>query len=132
MTEVFADSFYFIALLNKRDQHHRVACEMARQNFHRIVTTHWVLVETINALSARPLRAIAHDFAVAALADASLQVISERHWFERGLDLFGNRPDKDWSLTDRISFAVMRDRGVTHTLTGDRHYAQAGYVPLFA
>jgi predicted nucleic acid-binding protein len=132
MTEVFADSFYFIALINKRDQHHRDACEVALKNCHRIVTSHWVLVETINALSASPLRAIAHNFAVAALSDDSLQVVSESHWFERGLDLFGNRPDKDWSLTDCISFAVMQDRGVTHALTGDRHYAQAGYVPLFA
>jgi uncharacterized protein len=77
MTEVFADSFYFIALLNKRDQHHRAACNVASKNCHRVITTHWVLVETINALSARPLRGIAHQFAVAALADASMQVFSE-------------------------------------------------------
>jgi len=26
----------------------------------------------------------------------------------------------------------MRDRGITEALTGDRHFAQAGFVPLLA
>jgi uncharacterized protein len=43
-----------------------------------------------------------------------------------------SRPDKDWSLTDCISFVVMKDEGIREALTGDRHFTQAGFVPLFA
>jgi hypothetical protein len=40
------------------------------------------------------------------------------------------RPDKTWSLTDFISFVVMRREGITEALTGDRHFEQAGFVAL--
>lgn len=51
--------------------------------------------------------------------------------FEQGLALCAARPDKDWPLTDCISFAAMREHGITEDLTGDRHYEQAGFTALF-
>ncbi len=44
--------------------------------------------------------------------------------------LYSRRPDKDWSLTDCISFAVMQERGIAEALTGDRHFEQAGFTAL--
>ena len=52
--------------------------------------------------------------------------------FEQGVELFENRLDKDWSLTDCISFIVMRERGLTEALTGDHHFEQAGFRALLA
>ena len=52
--------------------------------------------------------------------------------FERGLALYNARPDKEWSLTDCISFVVMADEGLTDALTGDRHFEQAGFTALLA
>jgi hypothetical protein len=40
------------------------------------------------------------------------------------------RSDKDWSLTDCISFAVMEDEGIHEALTGDQHFEQAGFRAL--
>lgn len=48
--------------------------------------------------------------------------------FERALLLYGERMDKEWSLTDCISFVVMHERNLTQASTTDRHFAQAGYV----
>lgn len=38
------------------------------------------------------------------------------------------RPDKDWSLTDCISFLVMKDFGLTDAFTADHHFEQAGFT----
>ena len=45
----------------------------------------------------------------------------------RGIDLYARHPDKEWSLTDCISFAAMEQRGLFEALTGDRHFEQAGF-----
>lgn len=49
---------------------------------------------------------------------------------QEGIDLYDQRPDKDWSLTDCISFVVMRKQSITEALTGDHHFEQAGFVAL--
>jgi len=51
--------------------------------------------------------------------------------YEAGFDLYPNRLDKDWPLTDCISFAVMSQRGLTVALTADHHFEQAGFCALF-
>jgi len=51
-------------------------------------------------------------------------------WFDRGVGLYSRRLDKDWSLTDCISFAVMDEFGLTESLTGDHHFEQAGFTIL--
>ncbi len=52
--------------------------------------------------------------------------------YRRGLKLYGDRPDKEWSLTDCISFVVMSERHLVDALTRDHHFKQAGFIPLFA
>lgn len=52
--------------------------------------------------------------------------------FQRGINLYNARPDKEWSLTDCISFVAIQDHGVTEALTPDRHVEQAGFVALLA
>jgi predicted nucleic acid-binding protein len=52
--------------------------------------------------------------------------------FASGLALYSKRADKQWSLTDCISFVTMHDRGITQALTADKHFAQAGFTPLLA
>jgi uncharacterized protein len=47
--------------------------------------------------------------------------------FAEGIKLYADRPDKDWSLTDCISFIVMKERGIIEALTGDHHFEQAGF-----
>ena len=50
--------------------------------------------------------------------------------FDNSLALFGNRDDKEWSLTDCMSFVVMETRGITDALTPDEHFNQAGFQAL--
>lgn len=55
---------------------------------------------------------------------------AEKDLFDLGVELYRTRDDKEWSLTDCISFVVMRREGLTEALTGDRHFEQAGFTPL--
>jgi predicted nucleic acid-binding protein len=36
--------------------------------------------------------------------------------------------DKEWGLTDCISFVMMQERGLTTVLTVDKHFEQAGFL----
>ncbi len=94
----------------------------------RIVTTEWVLAEFGNAYCHPSDRA---DFVAlyrALVNHPRVRIISANTTlFQRGVDLFEQRPDKDWSLVDCISFVLMHDEGLTEALTGDKHFEQAGF-----
>ena len=52
--------------------------------------------------------------------------------FAEGVKLYARRPDKEWTLTDCISFVVMQQTGISRALTGDRHFEQAGFQTLLS
>lgn len=131
MSEVFADAFYYIALLNPKDQFHRAAVEATRVLQGPLVTTSWVLMEVADALCTPAVRQYVHQFLQRVIADPNTLLIADyTPWFARGLALYGSRTDKSWSLTDCISFVIMTERGIRDALTGDHHFTQAGFRAL--
>ena len=50
--------------------------------------------------------------------------------FDRAVQLYTARSDKEWGLTDCVSFVVMQDRGITEALAADQHFVQAGFRAL--
>ena len=131
MTKTFADTFYFLALLNPKDAAYPRAIAAARTIRGQLVTTAWVLTELADAMSAPENR---QEF-ISTLEDlrqnpAVMIVQPDSRLFEEGINLFANRADKAWSLTDCISFVVMQREGITDALTGDKHFEQAGFVAL--
>lgn len=131
MRRVFADTFYFLAVLNPRDPAHEQALAFYGDDQLHLVTTEWILTEVADA-NAEPARRPGFQKLLAVLEeDGHVQVMPATHeLFRRGLRLYFDRPDKEWSLTDCISFVVMGDEGVTEALTGDRHFEQAGFTAL--
>lgn len=131
MSASFADSFYYVALLNPRDAAHSRAKEVTSELSGRIVTTEWILVEVANILSPAARRASAVRLLDMLNSDRNVTIIrSGRSLFARGAERYRQRTDKDWSLTDCISFIVMEDRGLREALTGDHHFEQAGFIAL--
>ena len=64
-------------------------------------------------------------------SDADARIIpASRELFQRGFEIFANRPDKEWSLTDCTSFVVMEEHGLADALTTDHHFEQAGFNVL--
>jgi predicted nucleic acid-binding protein len=129
---VFADTFALIAWLSPRDAAHAAVTAYLDGFTGRLVTTEWVLMELADALSAPTARSTAVAFLRAVRADPLFDVVGYAPAVYRaGFDLFAARPDKAWSLTDCISFAVMTERGLHEALTADHHFEQAGFRPVF-
>jgi uncharacterized protein len=131
VTEVFADSFYWIALLNPADVFHETAQSIPVAG--RIVTSLAVQMEVMDAFSTTPaLRPSAVHFWQCTAHDPQVTVISlDAALLDRALELLKARMDKTWSFTDCISFEIMRQRGITQALSADHHFRQAGFRTLF-
>ena len=131
MTSVFADTFYFIALLNADDDAHAAAAAYSTDDTVRMITTAWVLTELADGLAESSGRTIFAALLNDLRADARVEVIEpDAQLWRRGIELYDSRRDKGWSLTDCISFVGMSDRKITDALTGDHRFEQAGFFAL--
>lgn len=108
--------------------------EKARQTLGiaRLVTTEEVVVEFLNALASDPhVRRQAILMAKAIMTSPDVHTVSQSHAsFLRGLRLYEDRQDKNYSLTDCISMSLMRERRIHRVLTNDHHFAQEGFEIL--
>lgn len=128
MRRAFLDTSYLLALLLRQDEHHEAALRCQEQFEGELVTTEYVLVEFHDALCQVALRSLAIAVTDRLLGDPWVMIVqSSKDWFARGRELFRNRSDKAWSLTDCISFAVMQYHGLRDALSGDHHFEQAGF-----
>lgn len=132
MPDVFLDTGHAIGSLRENDEFNAVALywsDRVRRERWRLFTTTAVLAEIGNAFS-RDWYLVA-VYLQTALTNPALEVIAvDVDLLARAIDLREQRLDKDWGLTDCISFVVMRDRGLTIALAADRHFEQAGFRAL--
>ena len=134
MSQIFADTYYWIALLNDKDQGHTAAQAVSQSlGQTKIVTTQEVLSEVLTHFSGfgRLMRQSAAAFIRNILADPDIRVReqSDRSFFS-GLSLYEARQDKEYSLTDCISMEEMRKEGIAEILTHDNHFTQEGFTIL--
>ncbi len=131
MSVVFADAFYFVARLNRRDQHHERVLQFSRGFRARILTSDWVLMEVADALAESECRGRVREFILHLRQSAGCEIVpASRELLDRALDLYHHHADKKWTLTDCVSFVIMRERNVNDALTGDKHFEQAGFTAL--
>jgi predicted nucleic acid-binding protein len=133
LNRVFADAYFYIAVLNRTDNAHRRAIEFLEFGIAEVVTTVPVLLEVADAMATPTNRAVCAAFLrdIHAQPNTTIRQLDDDLW-QRACGLYASRPDKGWSLTDCISFLVMQDEVLTEALTGDRHFQQAGFIALLA
>ena len=131
MNAVFADTSLLVAFVSERDEHHTAAAEFIRSFEGRIVTTDWVLLELGNYLAKTKHRSSFLPFLKQLQDDDRFRIVSATHdLFMEGAELYAQRSDKDWSLTDCVSFVVMGREGIRQAMTADHHFEQAGFTIL--
>lgn len=131
---VFLDTAYVFALINTRDQWHARAKTLERDlNAERrqLVTSEFVLTEIADGLSALRFRDQAIQVIDALTRNRHATIVSaSSELYEAGLQLFRQRRDKDWGLTDCTSFVIMNQQNLRCVLTTDEHFRQAGFQAL--
>lgn len=134
MPLVFVDTAGWLALANAHDALHPEARQTMRRlhrEGRRLVTTEFALVEVGDALASSRTRSHAVEFIEGLRHWSTLEIApATSYLLSQGWDLYRRRPDKDWSLTDCISFAVMTERGIAQAFTSDHHFEQAGLGKL--
>jgi len=132
--KVFVDSVAWIALINKSDNFHERSNEVKRQLENdkcKLITTEFVLLEVANELSSPPTRDRAIRYINGLKHLSNLTIIeANNELFQLGWLLYSKRLDKEWSLTDCISFVIMQRDGMTQAFTNDHHFEQAGFIKL--
>ena len=134
MRRVFADSNYWVAITNPKDNLHAAALA-ARESIGPaiIVTTDEVMVEYLNFFAeyGQTIRATTLRLIQTIRGNPDVRVLPQtRDSFDSGMMLYGARKDKRYSLTDCISMQVMWRERISEILTEDHHFEQEGFKLL--
>jgi predicted nucleic acid-binding protein len=134
MNEIFLDTGYVLALELSNDQNHRAATrhwQSLRTKLPPIVTTSYVFDEVVTYFNSRGYHAKAVQVGNRLLRSPSVKLVHvDEALFQAGWAYFQQYADKDFSLTDCISFVVMRQFGITTAFAFDKHFTQAGFQKL--
>ena len=130
MPTYFADTWFFIALHDRFDNHHlRARAIRMRLDRSGVVTHEAVLTEMLAHFADDGAQSRIRAAGVVRDLMRTIEVVpSDRPLFLRALARYEQRPDKEYSLVDCMSMVVMEERGITHVLTNDRHFTQAGFT----
>lgn len=133
-TEVFLDAAYAIALSAPKDLYHQRAVILAEEleaAKTKLITTHAVMLEIGNALSKQKYRQMGVKLLQSIEEDPNVTVIPmPKNLYYDAFRLYRERSDKEWGLTDCVSFMIMHSRKITEALTTDEHFKQAGFRTL--
>jgi predicted nucleic acid-binding protein len=125
------DTWFLIAVIDRFDQHHRQALQINERTAGAVFVTHeGVLAEFLTYCGAfgRLQRRSAVERVRGLRAHPQYSVAAFSPLFPAALDLYSERPDKEYSLVDCMSMTLMRERGITHVLTNDHHFRQEGFT----
>ena len=134
MTEIFADSGYWVAMYDLQDGLHRKALQVTEEiGTSQIVTSEMVLVEFLNYVSkgGETIRRRAADAERSLRANPNVYIEPQTSsQFEYAVARYADRLYQRWSVTDCASFLIMEERGITEALAYDRDFEQAGFRAL--
>jgi uncharacterized protein len=125
----FCDTSAFIALFSRNDpnlQHAKSVWRKLIQDDARLVTTNYVLVETISIMQRRMGMQAVRDFELAFKPELEIVWVDET-MHERAMAIMSTLNERNLSLVDCISFVTMRAQEITDAFAFDRHFAEQGF-----
>jgi uncharacterized protein len=129
---VFVDTGAWVALQYRRDQYHsraRTVLRRLRSDGLGLVTTEWVMAESVTLLKARGAVDHALTFGEAVQAGRlGYMVESTAERRRRAWELFTRYRDRRVSWVDCASFAVMEELGLNRFFGFDDDFVRAGFA----
>ncbi len=133
---LFIDTAYVYAIINPRDQWHAKAViwqKRIKSENLPLLTTEFILAEIADGLASINFRQAASKAIHILQENSFVKVVpASTNLFRRALELYEQRPDKSWGLTDCASFVVMSEINITDALTTNDHFRQAGFKVLLS
>jgi uncharacterized protein len=134
MRSIFVDTGFIIALESVTDQNHEKASQQWNEllkDLPVMITTTYVIDEIVTFFNSRSQHAKAVEIGNRLMNSRSVHVIHiDKEMFDKGWQYFQQHADKTYSMTDCISFVVMKEQGIESTLSFDKHFTQAGFKVL--
>lgn len=129
---VLADTSFFIALENKDDPYHKRAKQLDRKLEKVPYVLHrGILLEIGDGYARKDRRKKGVELLSMIQTESGYRVVPiSDELFARADKLYADRKDKEWGLTDCVSFALMEAEGIREALTSDKHFQQAGFKAL--
>jgi predicted nucleic acid-binding protein len=134
--EIFVDTSGFFSLLSSRDDSHKEAVailEKAKKTNQLFVTTDYIIDETATLLNARGIGYLA-GFLFTTVNSSHVCRIEwmDLERFAATQKYFEKHLDHAWSFTECFSFVVMKELKLRTALTKDKHFKEAGCIPLLS
>jgi predicted nucleic acid-binding protein len=127
---IFADTSGFFALLVENDYMSLRAKDnfvyFAENNVH-LVTSQFVLVETIALLQSRIGLAPVNDFNSKILPLLEI-VWTDHNWYTKAMQRLLTQDKRNVSLVDCLSFEIMDYFQIEYAFAFDRHFEQNGFI----
>ena len=134
MIKKFLDASFVLSVQVADDANHSKAVRYWKTiavDVPPLITTSFVVDEVATYLNSRGAHKTAIDVAGDLMSNEDIEcVFVDRELFDNGWMIFQRHKDKRYSLTDCISFALMKQRKMTFALTFDKHFLQAGFSIL--
>jgi predicted nucleic acid-binding protein len=132
--DLFVDAGAWIALANRKDDHHAAAVEAyprLLKSYRHLVTTNLVIAETCVNIR----KYMGHAAAMTFLENLAQSPRILRIYSDVALEVEAQRilcqyADQDFSYTDAVSFTLMRQRSINEAFTFDKHFATVGFTML--
>ena len=134
MKPLFLDAGYVISLEASDDQNHTLASQHWRKLLKSpplLVTTSYVFDEIVTFFNSRTRHEKAVEVGRNLIQASSIELVHvDEALFYEAWDYLQKHKDKNYSLTDCVSFVLMTQRGMKAALAFDRHFTQAGFEKL--
>lgn len=130
--EIFVDAGAWIAISDSGDQHHPAGVALLPELFKQyrlLVTTNLVVAEVYVLIRRRGGGSAALKFLqTVQQSNRILKICADAAQDAEAEKILRQYADRDFSLVDAVSFAVMRERRISTAFAFDRHFVTAGFA----
>ena len=125
----FIDTSFVVAALSVSDSFHALAIKQSEDLFsnYEVWITDAILFEVGNTFS-KVNRKLGAGFIESCYEESDTFLIhTDPDLLSKAISMFTQYLDKNWSLTDCLSFIVMKENDISIAYSSDHHFEQAGF-----